>query len=147
MIDKIAPNGAVTTIATGLFSPSGIAVGPDGTIYVTNYDTAAYDNADGVVSKISPTGVVSRLATFDYSGYAGLTVDNSNNVYVTAFNQEFALGAVQKISPAGTVTTLVSANLEFPCGIVRDNAGNFYVVQIDDSPGATVGSVVKLTMH
>jgi sugar lactone lactonase YvrE len=146
-LDKITPNGAVTTIATGLFSISGVAIGPDGAIYVTNYDTTAYDNADGVVSKISPTGVVSPLANFRYSGFAGLTVDNSNNVYVTAFNQEFALGSVQKISPAGIVTTLVSANLEFPCGIVRDNAGNFYVVQTDDSPGTNVGSVVKLTMH
>lgn len=146
-LDKIAPNGAVTTIATGLFSLSGIAIGPDGTIYVTSYDTTVYDNADGVVSKISPTGVVSPLATFDYGGNAGLTVDNSNNVYLTAFNQEFALGSVQKISPAGTVTTLVSANLEFPCGIVRDNAGNFYVVQTNDYLGTNIGSVVKLTMH
>ena len=148
ILDKIAPNGTVTTIATGLFSLSGVAIGPDGTIYVTSYDTTAFDNADGVVSKISPTtGVVSRLATIDYGGYAGLTVDKNNNVYVTVFNQEFALGSVQKISPAGTVTTLVSANLEFPNGIVRDNAGNFYVVQINDYPGTNVGSVVKLTMH
>lgn len=148
ILDKIAPNGTVTTIDTGLFSLSGVAIGPDGTIYVTSYDTTAFDNADGVVSKISPTtGVVSRLATIDYGGYAGLTVDKNNNVYVTVFNQEFALGSVQKISPAGTVTTLVSANLEFPCGIVGDNAGNFYVVQTNDSPGSNVGSVVRLTMH
>ena len=146
-LDKITPNGTVTTIATGLFSLSGTAIGPDGAIYVTSYDTTAYDNADGIVSKISQTGVVSPLANFRYSGFAGLTVDNNNNVYVTAFNQEFALGYVQKISPAGTVTTLVSANLEFPCGIVRDNAGNFYVAQTDDAPGVNVGSVVKLTMH
>jgi hypothetical protein len=147
-LDKITPNGTVTTIATGLFSLTGVAIGPDGTIYVTSYDTTVYDNSRGVVSKISPTtGVVTALANFDYPGNAGLTVDNSNNVYVAAFNQEFALGYIQKISPAGTVTTLVSSNLEFPCGIVRDNAGNFYVVQTNDYPGTNIGSVVKLTMH
>ena len=146
-VDKITPQGVVTSIATGLFNVTGVAVTPDGTVYATNYDVSAYDNSAGVVTKISPSGAVTTLAHIPYDGYSAIALDNNNNLYVTVFNQEFALGAIDEISPAGTITPLTSANLNFPCGIVRENNGDFYVVQQVDAPGGNIGSVIKMTAH
>ena len=35
-VTRVAPNGAKTVVAEGLFAPGGVAVAPDGTLYVTN---------------------------------------------------------------------------------------------------------------
>jgi hypothetical protein len=146
-VDKITQQGVVTRIATGLFSVSGVAVAPDGTVYATNYGVPAYDNSAGVVTKISPSGVITTFAHIPYNGYSGMALDNNNNLYVTVFNEEFALGAIDEISPDGIINPLTSANLNFPCGIVRQNNGDFYVVQQVDAPGGSVGSVIKMTAH
>jgi serine/threonine protein kinase, bacterial len=148
LVEKVTPAGVISVIDSGLFSVSGVAVASDGTVYATNYNVNAYDNSAGVITKITPAGDTSTFAHFFYDGEAGITIDANNNLYVTNFNQEYALGDVIKISPSGTLTPLISTtNLMFPAGIVRDASGNLYVVQSADAPGSYYGSVVKLTMH
>jgi hypothetical protein len=111
-------------------------VASDGTVYCTNYSVQAYNNSKGVVTKISPSGVVSTFAHLQYDGYNGMTIDSNNTLYVANFDQQWALGSM-----------LSSANLMFPCGVVRDKNGNFYVTQQVDAPGVAIGSVIKMTMH
>jgi hypothetical protein len=146
-VDKITPQGVITPIATGLFSVSGVAAAPDGTVYATNYSGTTYTNTEGVITKISPSGQQTTFAKFLYGGWAGITLDANNNVYVSNFDQEYALGDILRFGPDGSMTPLISANLNFPCGLVRDNSGNFYVVQTNDAPGVAVGGVIKMTMH
>ena len=146
-IDKITPTGQVSIFLDSLFNPAGIVVANDGTVYCTNYSVQAYDNSKGVITKITPAGVASTFAHLQYDGYNGMTIDASNTLYVVNFDQEWALGSLLRITPDGTTTKLSSANLAFPTGVVRDKNGNFYVTQQVDAPGATVGSVIKMTMH
>lgn len=146
-VDKITPQGAVSVVARNLYYCSGIGVASDGTIYVTNYTSPAYNEANGVVTKISPSGTASTVTQLLYDGQNGIAVDTQDNVYVTVFDQVKILGYVDRITPSGTATTLVSANLKFPLGIAVDQDGNLYVVQQVDAPSATVGSVVKMVMH
>jgi DNA-binding beta-propeller fold protein YncE len=147
-VDKITPSGVVSKVATGLYHPSGVAVADDGTIYVMNYTTPAYDNLNGVISKISPSGAVSTLASINYDGEAGLTLGKDGKLYATIFDQEFALGWVSRITPAGVITKLVSpSNLFDPCGIALDKSGAIYVTQVNNGPGSNIGSVVKMIMH
>lgn len=143
-VDKITPNGQVTNLATGLFSPSGVAVGANGTVYTTNYSVNAYTNTAGVVTAISPAGGTSPLGAMRYDGDAGIWVSGNNDLYVTVFNQGSALGWLEKISASGKIDTLASPNLAFPCGIVRDRSGNFLVAQSVNTPGGSVASVVKM---
>jgi len=146
-VDLMSPSGQLSHIATGLFNPSAIAVGPDGTVYTTNYTVNAYDNYKGAVTKISPSGVTSTYATMNYDGQAGMYLDGANDIYVTVENQQYSIGWIERIDQAGDTTRLISSNLYFPCGIVRDKKANFYVTQQIDGPGISYGSVLKLTPY
>ena len=124
-IRKIAPNGAVSTLAgragtpgsadgtgsTALFnSPYGIAVDAAGMVYVS-------DPGNDNIRRITPTGVVTTVAgdatapsgyadgtgtgaRFNYPG--GLAADAGGNLYVADRDNS----VVRKITPAGVVTTL-----------------------------------------
>jgi hypothetical protein len=124
--------------------PLGIAVGPDGNLFVT-------DQANKTVRKITPEGVVTTFAgSVDNYGEAadgtgpaarftsaldGIAVDKDGNVYVADYC------AIRKITPAGVVTTFAGsilssgyvdgtgtdARFRGPSGLAVDNAGNIYV--------------------
>ena len=122
-------------------SPSGIAVDPSGSIYVS-------DAGNGTIRKISPTGVVTTLAgkagapfvphtSLDGTGAAayfgepeGLAVDSNGIIFVVGDN------TVRKITPSGVVTTVGGSivGLEFnsPKGVAIDPIGNIYVADIYD---------------
>jgi sugar lactone lactonase YvrE len=157
-IRKITPQGAVTTIAgtpgasgstdgagaaARFNSPSNIAVGGDGNIYVA-------DTGNHTIRKITPAGVVTTLAgTVGVRGNAdgpgaasqfnlpwGVAADAAGNVYVAdTYNY-----LVRKITPQGMVSTLAGsgaqggangsgANAAFhgPRGMTIDAAGNLYI--------------------
>jgi sugar lactone lactonase YvrE len=138
----------VSVFASGLFSVSGVAVGKDGSVYTINYSGNTYTGYQGEVSKISPSGIVSTLATgIYYSGQADIVLDDNDNIYVTSLNQGQITSSVVKISPTGALRT-ISTDVSFPIGIAVDHHGNLYVAdeQISRDPSA-YGEIVKLTPH
>lgn len=132
LIRKITPAGVVTTLAGGSWycgsydgqgssaafcNPSALTVDSTGNVYVA-------DSGNGVIRKITPTGLVSTLAgsyTPYYGWYLsscqeqdgtgtaakfcqpyGITIDKSNNLYVS----DYLGNTVRMVTPAGVVTTL-----------------------------------------
>lgn len=169
-IRRISAAGVVTTLAgsnsvgstdgTGsaaLFhQPMGIAVAPNGDIYVADTD-------NDVIRQITPAGVVTTLAgspgvggSADGTGSAarfylpwGIAVDASGTLYVSdTFNQE-----IRKVTPAGVVTTLAgspgvtgaadgvgsAASFKNPAAIAVDTSGTVYVADVGNT------SVRKIT--
>ncbi|MBI5770573.1 MAG: hypothetical protein HZA93_22540 [Verrucomicrobia bacterium] len=144
-IRRISPEGVVTTVAgspgesgstdgvgsAARFSgPEGVAVGPDGVIYVA-------DSGNGTIRKISREGVVSTFAgtprvyghddgvggaaRFAYR-LRGLTVDKAGNIFVAdRYN-----GTIRRISPDGVVTTL-APNFGEPTGVAIADNGDLFV--------------------
>ncbi len=93
-IDVINKRDRVSTFATGLAGPVGIAPRADGTFFVVQCD------ANNVV-QISPEGVVSVFATDpQFACPNGIAFDDQGMLYVVNFNN----GSIQKISPDGTVS-------------------------------------------
>lgn len=163
-IRKIAPGGIVTTLAgtgrtrgstdgTGTNArfdqPFGIAVDPNGTLYVS-------DSAANTIRKITPAGVVTTMAgragshgSTDGVGAAarftvpyGVAVDTVGNVFVVDHGNH----TIRKMTAEGTVTTLAgtagnagavngrgaAASFRYPSGVAVDRNGTVFVADTDN---------------
>jgi kumamolisin len=160
-VRKVTPDGVVTTVAgtpgkkgsldgpasSALFdNPSGVAVGPDGNLYIADHDNYT-------VRKVQlPSGAVSTIAgqpgvqgTTDGTGnqakfydMENLAADGQGNLYVA----DGTADTIRKVVLAtGAVTTLAgqplvqgsndglggAATFDNPTGVATDSAGNIYV--------------------
>lgn len=178
-IRKVSTSGVVSTFAgsgtqgfldaaaaSAQFSqPSGIAVAPDGTVYVA-------DEYNHRIRKIDTNGQVSTLAGKGTAGNtdgastqaefnfpAGLTVDASGNVYVADTSNH----RIRKITPEGGVSTLAGGVSGFadgdaltearflnPSGVAIDASGVVFVVDRSNhrirriAPDGTVSTVAGI---
>jgi hypothetical protein len=131
-------------------SPSDVAVGNDGNLYVA-------DRGNHTIRKVTAAGVVTTLAgTAGMSGSAdgassaagfnlprSVAVDSAGNVYVADTDNS----TIRKVTAAGVVTTLAgtaemvgsadgpgaAARFNYPTGVAVDSAGNVYVADTDNS--------------
>ncbi|HYO81180.1 MAG TPA: hypothetical protein VES20_07250 [Bryobacteraceae bacterium] len=135
--------------ATGavLLQPRGIAIAPDGTMYVA-------DAADHRVRKITPGGMVSTVAGTGSAGFSGenepalrsplnspfgLALDVQGNLYIADLDN----ARVRKLGPDGRLLTIagggderpqpytslrgIDAKLNKPRGVAVDWSGNVYI--------------------
>ncbi len=174
-IRKITPAGVVSTFTgTGIAgyvegniniaqfnSPLGIAIGYDGTIYVSDFYAR-------LIRKITTSGQVTTLAGETNGGYTDgqgvfarfsdirkIVVDANNNLFVTDLQNQ----KIRKIDQAGNVTTFagsimgyqngvgINAFFRQPNGICFDNNGNLLVTDEINyrvrkiTPNATVSTI------
>jgi sugar lactone lactonase YvrE len=191
-IRRIAPDGTITTVAGGgtpcwsppgcgdgsaatdgqLSFPDGVAVGPDGSIYIA-------DTGDDEIRKVSPSGKITRFAgdgsacsqppncgdggpatNAKLSAPAAVAVDRSGAVYVVDTGDS----ELRKVSPAGTITRVAgtgvvcatapscgdggaatNAQLNFPSGIAIDPAGSLLIADGGDNEVRKVSASGTIT--
>jgi uncharacterized repeat protein (TIGR03803 family) len=140
----------------GAAPDAGLIQATDGNFYGTTSVGGA--NNDGTIFKITPSGMLTTLHSFDGTDgatpYAGLVQATNGNFYgTTAYGGASSdcyggpCGTVFKITPSGTLTTLHSfdgTDGEYPyAGLVQGTDGNFYGTTFDGGgygvyPGGTI---------
>jgi serine/threonine-protein kinase len=142
-IDKITPGGSNSDFATGIYFPSGVAVGGDGSVYAATTNNPV-DPTQGVVYKLSPTGTGGAYASgLSFGEQDGIFIDKNNNLYATCYNEEAQTQSVIEIYPNGTTKTLTT-NILIPVDVTMDNNGNLYVLNALSASESVYGDVVKL---
>ena len=136
---KITPSGRLTTLHSfdfymdGASPVAGLVQARDGKFYGTTYDGGA--NGYGTVFKITPSGTLTTLHTFDGTDgslpYAGLVQATNGKFYgTTEEGGANGYGTVFTITPSGTLTTLHSFDITDGAtpvaALVQATNGNFY---------------------
>jgi len=143
-IDRITPNGAKTTFASGIISPHRPVFDSVGNLFVSSravFDTSRILLQPARIYKITPNGTASEFFTFSENPSGGiivggiasqgsvgitvsydLTIDKSNNLYV-AYSH---LNRIDRITSNGARTTFATGIIS-PHRPVVDSAGNLFV--------------------
>lgn len=167
---RISPDGALTTLYSfcsesncmdGFFPFGALALGKDGNFYGTTQNGGS--GGLGTVFKITPTGVLTVIHSFngsDGSGpEAGLALGTDGNLYGTtgsggAINGCLGqCGTVFKITPSGALTTMHSFDGNdgaLPsAALIQGIDGNFYGTTdsggTGNCNGGSCGTVFKIT--
>jgi uncharacterized repeat protein (TIGR03803 family) len=157
---KITPSGTVTTLASftqasGFYSLSPLIQANDGNFYGTTNRGGANYPGFGTIFKITPTGTLTVLHSFDGTDgelcLAGLIQGTDGNLYgTTSFggtNAGFG-GTVFKITLTGTLTTLHSFGGGDGTGpsaaLIQATDGNFYGTTSGFGVSNT-GTIFKIT--
>ena len=137
--------------ADGANPYGGVIADADGNLYGTTHGGGSFE--DGVVYKLSPSGVEKVLYNFGKFGTGGgvpadgVVRDSAGNLYGTATSVVF------KLTPSGEYTSLADFGCrtggEFWAGMVLDAAGNLYGTtgptnECDGSTPAPNGAVFRL---
>jgi sugar lactone lactonase YvrE len=158
-IRKVTPGGTITTVAgsgrsgfggdggpatlAALQTPTSVALGGDGTLYVMDYTRLRMVSPAGTITTVAGDGTFTvagegiPAATAPVGISFGVALDNAGNVYFS----ELMNRRVRKIDGSGIVTTVAgnsvqgsgdggpatSASLSGPSGLTFDTDDNLYI--------------------
>jgi uncharacterized repeat protein (TIGR01451 family) len=157
------PTPAITATTTSIPFPAGVVVDPEGNAYITSQTASA-------VFRLSPGGVLTRVAGTGFNGYSGdgglavnaqlssptgMALDSAGNLYIADSNNN----RIRMVTPTGTISTIAgtgsygfagdggpatSAQFEAPNGVAVDSLGNIYIA---DSNNNRVRAIIGGTIN
>ena len=125
-----APSGSVADNASELVSPTAIAVGPSGNVYVADSATQSIlVFASGAIGNVAPTRTVAGSSTGFSSPVSGLAANPIDDVYVSSGKSVVAFDPSQNgnVTPARTLTGK-STGLVGPSAMAFLSDGTAYIV-------------------
>jgi glucose/arabinose dehydrogenase len=126
-VDEIAPNGTVSTFATGIIDPIYMAFNSAGNLFVVSGSS---------IIEVTPGGVKSTFAS-GLVDIGGLAFDSAGDLYVSDFNVS---GSIAEFTPGGVESTFATG-LDEPHGLAFNSAGDLFAGTINNITEITPGGV------
>jgi hypothetical protein len=114
-----------------LSDPVGLAVGPDGTLYIAESSKTQVVTFNPVTGA---AGLTNANAASGLKGPTGVAVDSSSNLYVA----DPVAGGVFMVTPAGVVSTISAPGVTEPSGVGVDASGSLVIADM------ATGKVVRV---
>jgi uncharacterized repeat protein (TIGR03803 family) len=157
---KVTTAGALSKLAdftgaNGSKPTGGLVKGSDGNYYGTTETGGAHPSASGTIFKVTPAGVFSTIASFDFAnGYApqGRLVESNGTFHgITKFGGANNEGTIFKITPGDAVPAITkladldsSVGTRAYAGLVFGNNDALYGTT-SRSGAADFGTIIKVT--
>ncbi len=178
-VRRVDRNGIITTVAgTGamdyngdnipatqamLYSPRGLAIGPDGSLYIADDGTHRIRRVglDGIITTVAGTGTRPSQGAFGGDGGLatqaslnapwGLGFDSNGNLYIADIGNH----RIRRVSPDGIITTVAGsgqadyngdggpallATLNYPTDVAVGKDGSLYIADAGNDSIRRVGS-------
>ncbi|HEU4412142.1 MAG TPA: hypothetical protein VFS43_43270 [Polyangiaceae bacterium] len=116
VVQRLEPDGAVTTLFGGLDAPFGIAAAADGTVWVSEQGVGA-----GRVTRRSLDGAVLETVAYPWDNPEGLLVDHQGVLWVAE------TGLRQLVRYDGSAATTFASNIGLPVVITRRDADTLLI--------------------
>ncbi len=119
---RVTPAGEMSVFASGIQTPSGLAVDPDGRVYqaALNGNNLLRFEADGTRREVVASGI---------PGPVGVAMGAEGEVFVTSCNAN----AIYRLDRDGSLSRFAqSPLLQCPNGLVQDDEGNLYTCNFND---------------
>ncbi len=144
-VRRVGPDGIISTVIAGLYNPEDVAVGPEGSIYITDWRHR--------ILRLSPDGMITTVAGNGTAGYSGdggpateaqvgypraVAVGPDGSIYIGQ-NTGYV---IRKVNPYGIITTVAGngtagysgdagpatqAQLNLPTGVAIGPDGSLYI--------------------
>ncbi len=120
-IKRIALDGSQSVVASGIPFPTGIAIRPDGALFVTSATSSTSNLL--AVSSAGQTSVFACCFSFP----TALAADTLGNLYVANSGS----GSISRVAPDGAVTQVVAGFSQSggPSGLAFDSSGTLYFTE------------------
>jgi hypothetical protein len=151
---RVGANGAVSLGATfdsrptaaNDSVPTGVAIGPDGNIYVAELTGAPFPPGSARIFRVTPTGQTS-VAFTGFTNLVDIAFGADGTLYALELDtnglaQPGGTGALIRVGANGQRETLFTQGLVAPTGLAIGSDNAFYVTNLSAVPGQ--GQVVRI---
>jgi len=127
--------------------PTGVAVGPDGSIYVAELTGFPFTDGAAQIYRIAPDGT-RTIAYTGFTNLADIAFGADGTLYALEVDTNGlatpgGTGALIRVNADGTQDTLFSDGLVTPTGLAIGRDGAFYVTNFSAAPG--IGQVLRIS--
>lgn len=117
-IEKLDSSGNRSTVASGLYHPTGLALDSNKNLYIARPGTGT---RNGTIVKIDPAGNKSNFAT-NLRSPQGLSFDSKGNLFLAEWYDD----AIYKYDSSGNMSVFSAEQIWHPEGLTFDSSGNLW---------------------